>query len=96
MNKPNWMKDTIAKADGYYNVKGEKLKSQKLTQEQCDAWNGVKKAVKAKAEKVVEAVEEVVEEVTEAVEETADKKAKGKKGKVTLAGIAKAAIGKGK
>ena len=34
MNKPGWLKDSIAKADGYYSPKGEKLKGVKLSQEQ--------------------------------------------------------------
>lgn len=61
MKKVGYLKDSIAKADGYFSPKGEKLKGGKLSQKAQDAWNGVKK----KAPKKVE-VEEVVEvEVSE-------------------------------
>ena len=40
MVKPNYLKDSIAQADGYFSPTGEKLKSAKLTQEAIDKWNG--------------------------------------------------------
>lgn len=67
MKKPGYLKDAVAKANGFYTVKGEKLKGVRLDQAFIDEWNGVtKKASKKKAEKVVEevvAVEEVAEEI---------------------------------
>jgi len=39
MNKPNWLKNAIAKEDGFYTIKGEKLKNQKLTAEFIQEWN---------------------------------------------------------
>ena len=65
MNKPGWLKHSIAKADGYYTVRGEKLKSIKLTKQQITEWNGGAQADPAPApEPVVEEapVEEVVAE----------------------------------
>ena len=69
--KTGYLKDSIAKATGYYSVKGEKLKGAALTQEEQDTWNGVAKKA---AEPVVEAVEESKEEVDHI------KKSKKKKG----------------
>lgn len=40
MIKPNWLKDAIAKEDGFYTVKGEKLKNQKLSPDFIEQWNG--------------------------------------------------------
>lgn len=74
MNKPTWLKDAVAKLDGYYSKKGEKLKAQKLTQEQVDAWNGV-------VAKVEEAAAVEVTEV-EAPKKATKKKAKSLKEKV--------------
>jgi hypothetical protein len=63
MKKAGYLKDSIAKADGYFTAKGEKLKGAKLTQEQQDAWNGVvKKEAPKKAKKVKEEVEVEVSE----------------------------------
>lgn len=42
MKKPGWLKNAIAKPNGYYSPKGELLKSRNLTQAECDEWNGVK------------------------------------------------------
>ena len=55
MKKTGYLKDSIAKADGYFSAKGEKLKGGTLTQAQQDAWNGVvkKKEVKVEVEEVV-------------------------------------------
>ena len=62
MKKPGWLKNAIAKPNGYYSPKGELLKSRKLTQAECDEWNGVKAAAPAPApEPVEEAVAEEVE-----------------------------------
>ena len=69
--KTGYLKDSIAKATGYYSVKGEKLKGAALTQEEQDTWNGVAKKA---AEPVVEAVKESKEEVEHI------KKSKKKKG----------------
>ena len=38
--KTGWLEDSIAKADGYYSPKGEKLKGASLTPEEIAAWNG--------------------------------------------------------
>ena len=38
--KTGWLEDSIAKADGYYSPKGEKLKGASLTPEQIAEWNG--------------------------------------------------------
>lgn len=37
--KPNWLKNAIAKEDGYYTVKGERLVSRKLSAEHVAEWN---------------------------------------------------------
>lgn len=60
MKKVGYLKDSIAKADGYFSPKGEKLKGGKLSQDAQDAWNGVKKKApkKAKAEEVEVSEEE--------------------------------------
>ena len=69
--KPGYLKNAIAKLDGYYTVKGEKLNNTILSQAYCDEWNGVEvvvptKTKKPKKEKVVEATEPEVEvEATE-------------------------------
>jgi len=39
-----WLKNTVARKDGFYTKSGEKLKGMKLDQEFCDKWNGVKTA----------------------------------------------------
>jgi hypothetical protein len=54
MKKVGYLKDSIAKADGYFSPKGEKLKGGKLSQKAQDAWNGVKKKAPKKVEEVVE------------------------------------------
>lgn len=41
MIKPNWLKDAIAKEDGFYSPKGEKLKNQKLSPDFVEQWNDV-------------------------------------------------------
>lgn len=53
VSKPGWLKDSIAKADGYYSAAGEKLKSSQLTDEQIAEWNGV--AVSVEPEVLIEA-----------------------------------------
>ena len=65
MKKAGYLKNAIAKETGFYTAKGEKLKGVRLDKAFIDEWNGVKKASKKKAEKVVEevvAVEEVVQQ----------------------------------
>lgn len=69
ITKPGWLKDSVAKIDGYYSPKGEKLKSASLTQAHCDEWNGVVKKKKAVKKPKVEEAPVVQEEV---VVETAD------------------------
>lgn len=79
--KTGYLKNSIAKANGYYTAKGEKLKGAVLSQEQQDAWNGVvKKVAKAKKPKVDAVVEQVVsEEVAQpVVEEVAQEETEGK------------------
>ena len=64
MNKPGWLKHSIAKADGYYTVRGEKLKSIKLTKQQITEWNGGAQAEPAPEPTLEPVVEEApVEEV---------------------------------
>ena len=78
------LKNAIAKQGGFYSVKGEKLKSAKLTQAEIDEWNGVKPAAAAavaKVEKVVEdeEIQPMLEAAAEDLEEvitTAKKKKK--------------------
>tara|TARA_R110000868_G_scaffold164550_1_gene397229 strand:+ start:1759 stop:2043 length:285 start_codon:yes stop_codon:yes gene_type:complete len=41
MNKPSWLKHSIATKRGYETKSGELLKSSRLTQEQIDIWNVV-------------------------------------------------------
>jgi len=60
--KTGYLKDSIAKADGYYSPRGEKLKGGTLSQADIDAWNGTKKKAKAAPKKKVE---EVAEESSE-------------------------------
>ena len=72
--KIGYLKDSIAKASGYYSVNGEKLKGASLSQAQQDEWNGVKaKAAPKPAEPEVE-----VSEVEESVEEPVKKDKKKK------------------
>ena len=74
--KKGWLKNAEARLEGFF-INGKKEKGQRLTQEFCDEWNGVKKkAATKKATKKVEepVVEEVVveeEEVVVAEEESA-------------------------
>jgi len=92
MKKVGYLRNAIAKSNGFYSPTGEKLKSQRLSDEFIAEWNGTKAAPAPKVEEVVEEVtEEVVEEAPKPV---AKKKGKKKKGKSTLASIAKAALGK--
>lgn len=59
MKKPAYLKDAVARLNGFYSKKGEKLKSRRLTPEFCDEWNGVVRE-EVKPAPVVE--ETVVEE----------------------------------
>jgi len=79
MNKPGWLKHSIAKADGYYTIRGEKLKSIKLTKQQITEWNGGAQAEPAPEptpEPVVEEapVEEVAAEEVAAEESVVEEK----------------------
>ena len=60
-------KGAIPTKKGWVSAKGELLKSQRITQEQIDEWNGTSaKPVPApEPEPVIEEVEEIVEEVVE-------------------------------
>ena len=40
IQKPGWLEEAIAKPDGYYTVKGEKLKGADLSPEHIAEWNG--------------------------------------------------------
>lgn len=40
VSKPGWLADSVARHDGYYSLKGEKLKGEILTAEQVAEWNG--------------------------------------------------------
>lgn len=75
IEKKGWLKNAEARLECFF-INGKKEKGQRLTQEFCDEWNGVKKkAATKKATKKVEepVVEEVVveEEVVVAEEESA-------------------------
>jgi|SaaInlStandDraft_1057018.scaffolds.fasta_scaffold391166_2 hypothetical protein len=63
MKKPGWLKDTIAKPNGYYTPKGELVKRKSLSKEEIDAWNGVKAAKPAPAPAPEFVAEPAVEEV---------------------------------
>jgi len=65
MKKPSGLRNAIAKRDGYYSPKGEKLKGASLSQAEVDAWNGVKE--EAAPAPVVKEV--VVEEAAPSVED---------------------------
>lgn len=40
IDKPGWLEEAIAKPDGYYTEKGEKLKGANLSAEHIAEWNG--------------------------------------------------------
>ena len=63
--KPGYLKNSIAKANGYYTAKGEKLKGITLSQDEQDTWNGVVKKVAKPKKSKAEVVEEVVEQAEE-------------------------------
>lgn len=63
MKKPGWLKDTIAKPNGYYTPKGELVKRKSLSKEEIDAWNGVEAPKPAPAPAPEFVAEPVVEEV---------------------------------
>lgn len=69
--KTGYLKDSIAKVDGYYSPRGEKLKGATLSQADIDAWNGTKKKAKVAPKKKVE---EVAEESSEEEDSTAEPK----------------------
>lgn len=71
MKKPGWLKNAIAKPNGYYSPKGELLKSKNLTQAECDEWNGVKAPKPAPKPAPAPAPEFVAEPVVEEVETNA-------------------------
>lgn len=78
MKKVGWLKDAVAKTDGYFDAKGKKLKGVTLSQEYCDEWNGVKKAKGKTIElKFEEAAELPVEEEIVEVEVVVEEKPKG-------------------
>lgn len=81
MVKPKWLANAIAKADGYYSEKGEKLKSTKLTQEQIDEWNGTTPAPAPEPEVVEESAPAVEVTTVEVEEAPKPKKKKGFFGK---------------
>jgi hypothetical protein len=68
MKKPGWLKNAIAKPNGYYSPKGELLKSRNLTQAECDEWNGVKAPKPAPKPAPAPAPEFVAEPVAEELE----------------------------
>ena len=92
MKKPSYLKDAIAKLDGYYTARGEKLKNVKLSQEQVDEWNGVAKKAAPAPAPVVEEV--VVEEEAPVVEEAPKPKRSYKKKKSSMMDKVKSAITK--
>ena len=44
MNVPGWLRDAIATPRGFISKKGELLKAQRMTAQQCDEFNNRKKA----------------------------------------------------
>ena len=68
MKKPGWLKDTIAKPNGYYTPKGELVKRKSLSKEEIDAWNGVEAPKPAPAPAAAPAPAFVAEPVAEEVE----------------------------
>lgn len=58
ITKPGWLAEAIAKPDGYYTEKGEKLKGADLSPEHIAAWNGT---TITKEEPVVQEMEVEVE-----------------------------------
>lgn len=76
---PSNIKDPVATTRGWTNKKGELLKSQKLTQEQCDEFNGVERTVVV-SDLIIEVEEKKVEEKPKAKRKPrAKKKADPKK-----------------
>lgn len=61
--KPNWLKNAIAKEDGFYSVNGEKLKNQTLTSSFIRKWN----ADAPQMEYSVDVSSEVLPEVFEVI-----------------------------
>lgn len=77
-------KNAVPTPRGWVSSKGELLKSQRITQEQIDEWNGVTVQDTAPVVEVVEAVveaqdEESAEVEVETVEETVEDKPKKSK-----------------
>lgn len=59
MKKVGYLKNAVARSNGFYSTSGEKLKSQGLTDEFIAEWNGTAKPKPApKAKKVAEVVKE--------------------------------------
>jgi hypothetical protein len=79
MKKAGWLKDAVARPEGYFDAKGKKLKGATLSQEHCDEWNGVSKAKGRTIELVIQEIAEVPEAEEEVVVEVETKSSKGKK-----------------
>lgn len=84
-NVPGWLKDAIATPRGFIGKKGELLKAQRMTAQECDEFNNrvreEPKTIKldistpvptVSVEPTVEIVEEPVEEEVEVEEESTD------------------------
>lgn len=76
MTKPTWLKDAIAKEDGYYSTTGERLKVARLSAGQIAEWNGVKPAKPAPAVEVTEVEEPAEETVVEKLVKKVSRKKK--------------------
>lgn len=79
MKKVGYLKNAVAKPNGFYSQTGEKLKGQALTDEFIAEWNGTAKPKAAPAPKVEEVTEEVVEEAPKPVAKKKGKKKATKK-----------------
>lgn len=64
MNKPGWLKDAVATAQGFVSPKGEMLKRQRLTQEFIDEWNGKPAPKKVEAPAAEEAPKKTTKKKT--------------------------------
>lgn len=82
---PSNVKDPVATTRGWVNGKGELVKRQKLTQEQCDEFNGVAKEAPKKVEAPV---------VTEEKKEAPKAKRKPRKKKSVAAKVLDKLTGK--
>ena len=74
IKKSGWLKNGTATSQGIVDKKGKLLKSRKMTQEEIDTFNGVKKAAPAPKPVVEEPAPVVEVEEVEAPKKVARKK----------------------